>query len=305
MQMKQAAALSVLLIQAGCIFDTGGVPSTATDAGEIGPEVADLRLPDHAVSDRGLPDLVAPDLPADLSGLDQAAPDQGLPDQAAPDQGLPDQMVPDQAAPDQGLPDQVVPDQAAPDQGLPDQVVPDQAAPDQMVPDQTIAPDKGAIVPITASALGQAFVNTTVQCVTSDGQIQSSTIPVADSSSVSFFNGTVTLAGAGQPTINWVGGLPSVIVVFNPNACDWEDPAGYNEWGSGGLLVRGATLNGSGQLVLQPGLTTQDINTLNVNSDGTFQVDYFEPDDSLLSTFPQLVNPVNQAKQLILQLGNV
>jgi hypothetical protein len=280
MQMKQAAALSVLLIQAGCIFDTGGVPSTATDAGEIGPEVADLRLPDHAVSDRGLPDLVAPDLPADLSGLDQAAPDQGLPDQ-------------------------MVPDQAAPDQGLPDQVVPDQAAPDQMVPDQTIAPDKGAIVPITASALGQAFVNTTVQCVTSDGQIQSSTIPVADSSSVSFFNGTVTLAGAGQPTINWVGGLPSVIVVFNPNACDWEDPAGYNEWGSGGLLVRGATLNGSGQLVLQPGLTTQDINTLNVNSDGTFQVDYFEPDDSLLSTFPQLVNPVNQAKQLILQLGNV
>jgi hypothetical protein len=168
-----------------------------------------------------------------------------------------------------------------------DQVADQTAPPDQTAPvDQTLPPDKGAIIPVSSSALGQAFVNTTVQCV-------------------SFFDGSVTLAGAGQPTVSWVGGQPSVIVVWDPNTCDWEDPDNLgSNWSSGGLLVRGATINGSGQLVLQPGTTIQDINTLNVNPDGTFQVDYFEPDDSLLPSYPQLVKPVTKAKELILQLGN-
>jgi hypothetical protein len=216
-----------------------------------------------------------------------------------------DHAPPDRTAPDQ-TPSEQTADQATSDQAALNEAAPDQAAPDQAAPaDQTLPPDKGAIVPVSTSALGQAFVNTMVQCVMYNGQVQSNFIPVADSSSVSFFDGAVTLAGADQPTVTWAGGQPTVVVVWNPNACDWEDPANQAaNWGSAGLLVRGATINGSGQLVLQAGTTIQEINILNVNSDGTFQVDYFLPDDSDLPNYPQLVQPVTKAKELILQLGN-
>jgi hypothetical protein len=235
---------------------------------------------------------------------------QGLPSAALPgEQGV--DVTTDGGAHDRGAYDLSVPaervatDRGKTDRGPRDHRPPDQIPLDNAVPsDQQPLPDKGAIIPITAAALGSAFSGTKVQCVKASGQAQTSTIPVADSSIVVFFNGNVTLAGAGTPTKTWIGGKPSVIVVFNPNACDLEDPAGYSEWTSGGLLIRGAALDGQGRLVLQFGVTVKDINLLNVNSDGTFQVDYFGPDDALLSTWPQLVKPVNKAKALILQLGN-
>ena len=301
------------LLLSGCAFDLsgvaaweGGTPDGPADLARDVPDAAavDAVRPDQA--DGSVLDLTGPDQTgSDVHLPDAATPDGATTDAATPDGATTDAAPPDVAVPDIAVPDVAVPDVAVPDVAVPDVAVPDVALPDLPPPDQAWPPDKGAIVPISAATLGNAFANTQVQCVLYDGTVQSNTIPVADSASVSFFNGTVTLAGAGQPTISWVGGQPSVIVVWDPNACDWEDPPGGTSWSSGGLLIRGATLNASNELVLAPGTTAQDINTLNVNSDGTFQVDYFEPDDSKLSDFPQLVNPVTKAKELILQLGNV
>ena len=47
------------------------------------------------------------------------------------------------------------------------------------------------------------------------------------------------------------------------------------------------------------------INLLDINTNGTLQGEFVKPDDSLLDTYPQLVNPTNKAKELILTLAGL
>jgi len=171
---------------------------------------------------------------------------------------------------------------------------------DQLQPDMLQLDTKPIIpAPISATALAQAFNGATVPCVNKSGVPQGSSTKIAEGNWVKLFNATVTLAGAVQETKTWVGSSPAVTVVYDINACDEEYP-GYGEWGSTAILVRKATLS-NGDLLLQPSVTLADLNFIDTLTNGQFQEEYAKPDDSLLE--PHLVNPVNKAKQLILQLG--
>ena len=86
-------------------------------------------------------------------------------------------------------------------------------------------------------------------------------------------------------------------IIWDVNACDEDN------WLSAGLLARGARLNASGELALDPGASTADLNLLNVTDQGHFQQDTALPDDSLLGATPGLVRPVRRAKELVLELA--
>lgn len=181
------------------------------------------------------------------------------------------------------------------DQLSPDQLSPDQLSHDLLLPDSKPNPP----VPVSATTLAQAFNSTSVPCVNKYGAPQGYNTKIAENNWVKLFNATVTLAGAVQETKTWVGSSPAVTVVYDLNACD-EEYLGYGEWGSTAILVRKATLS-NGDLLLQSSVTTADLNFIDTLDNGQFQEEYAKPDDSLLE--PHLINPVNKAKQLILQLG--
>jgi hypothetical protein len=200
-----------------------------------------------------------------------------------------------------GAPDGPLPDLAAPDRGSPDRA----PLPDRAVPDLGPLPDTGGSRPLTEAYLGQVFDAAQVDCVDKNGVDKGYSIPIVDSATLTFFAGSVALAGAPADTLQWVGGNPAVVVLYNLNACDDEYP-GQSSWSSAGLLVRKAALDGLGRLVLQPGATVYDVNLIDILSDGTFQgsSDFAQPDDSKLPDTPQLVNPVGKAKQLLIQEGS-
>lgn len=156
---------------------------------------------------------------------------------------------------------------------------------------------------MSAAARGQAFFSTLVPCVDKNGQADGTQIPVADSATVQLFDGAVTLAGAASETTAWVGGKPAATVLFDINACDDEWPDGGG-WVSAGLLIRGASLV-SGELMLSAGTTVKDMDLIDIYADGTYQSEFAEPDDSLLPTYPQLVNPAQKANELVLKLAGL
>lgn len=180
----------------------------------------------------------------------------------------------------------------------------DRASTEAQVADQSPLHEVAVVVPVGAAALGQAFFSTQVPCVDKAGLATGGQTKVADSASLQFFDGAVTLNGAAPNTLAWVGGKPAVTVMFDINACDDEAPSGSSSWSSAGLLVRGATLV-SGDLMLSTGSTVNDINLVDVNTNGTWQGEFVEPDDSLLHTYPQLVNPTNKAKELLIKLAGL
>jgi hypothetical protein len=173
------------------------------------------------------------------------------------------------------------------------------------IPADFIVPDQPGveIVPVSAAALGQAFFNTKVPCVDKNGKADGSQIAVADSATVKLFDGKITMADAAAGTKAWVGGKPTATILFDINACDEEWPSGTS-WSSAGLLVRGASLV-SGELKLSAGTTVKDINLLDIHGDGKWQNEFAKPDDSLLHTYPQLVNPTQKAKELVLKLAGL
>ena len=162
--------------------------------------------------------------------------------------------------------------------------------------------DTGVPSPVSNVALGFAYSTTTVACVMADGKTPGTTFTVAESATVWFHDGTVPLAANDPATVGWVGGLPSVVVVYDPKACDPAEYPGGAAWGSAGILVRKASLQ-NGMLLLQAGVTLADMNIIDVNSDGTWQSDVFGTADATLSDYPQLILPWTKAKELILTLG--
>lgn len=159
--------------------------------------------------------------------------------------------------------------------------------------------------PLTTSALSSALAVPKVACVDKNGVTQPGTIPIIDTATVTFVNGSVSLAGAPQDTKTWVGAKSSVTVIFDPNACDAiEDPImNDSDWSSAGMLVRGATLDYQGRLVLAPGTTASDIDIIDVSPGGAFEgtSDFGKPDDSTISAHPQLVLPLSTAKATLIQ----
>jgi len=170
------------------------------------------------------------------------------------------------------------------------------------------SPDtKPSPLPVTTQQVIAAFSSLKASCLTSSGNPAGPDIPIIDSNLIGFFPGTTTLAGAPAATKNWVGSFSSVTVLFDPNSCGQEDPINNDgAWGSAGLLIRGASLDGQGRLVLEPWVTAKDMDFLDVTAAGAFESssDFAKPNDSDLPLYPQLVPPVSAAKQAIIQLAN-
>lgn len=181
-------------------------------------------------------------------------------------------------------------------------------SPDLTPPDIKPLPDnKPPPGPVTPQQVIAAFASLKASCLTSSGNPAGPDIPIIDSNLIGFFPGTTTLAGAPAATKTWVGSSSSVTVLFDPNSCGQEDPINNDgAWGSAGLLIRGASLDGQGRLVLEPWVTAQDMDFLDVTGSGGFESssDFAKPNDSDLPLYPQLVPPVNAAKQAIIQLAN-
>lgn len=179
-------------------------------------------------------------------------------------------------------------------------------APDTLPPD-TQPPDLGGYRPVTTSEIVAAWLAVKVPCIDQNGTTAGPDIDIIDTGSITLVDGAVTLQGAPADTKAWVGSLPSVTVVFDPNACGLEDPAvGDNSWGTAGLIIRGATIDGQGRLVLQPGVTVNDIDLTDVSGGGSFEgsKDFAKPDDSELVLHPQIVQPINAAKSKILEVAS-
>jgi hypothetical protein len=173
--------------------------------------------------------------------------------------------------------------------------------PDLRPPDLKPPPDLG-FKPVGTVDLLAVWAALQVPCV--GGPSGSSSIkPLDNLGYAAIVNGTITLAGAPADTKAWAGTKPCVTVIFDPNACGQEDPInGDGDWGSAGILIRGATLTG-GMLLLAAGTGTGDMDFLDVTGSGAFEggSDFAKPDDSQLASYPQLVGTVNALKQGILK----
>lgn len=268
-------------VSVGCSFDGSG-PSQLSSA--------DLATHEASPPRDARQDFTSP--PTDL-GVDDGGAERPPSDGPATDRRALDFTA------DGGPPDATV-DTRSPDATV-DTRSPD-ATVDTRSPDSTLD-TQPSIVPVSSAALGQALLAEMVECLDNTGANAGADIAVADSATVTFYDGAVTLAGAVQETLTWVGGRSAVTIRYDLNSCGDEWVLGGG-WGSTGLLVRGAQLV-SGELVLAAGTTTADIDLIDINGDGTFQ-QTFDPggaDDASLP--PQLVLPVRAAKQVILRLGGL
>ena len=167
-----------------------------------------------------------------------------------------------------------------------------------MPPDQSAAPK-----PVSVSGLIAGWSALKVPCIGDDGKAAGPDIGILDTPAASFVQGSVTLAGAPAQTISWVGGKNSVTVIWDPRSCGDENPlASDEEWTVAGLLVRGATLDSQGRLVLASTTGVKDVDFLDVSVKGAFEgsTDFAQADDSALGDTPQLVPTINAAKQGII-----
>jgi hypothetical protein len=243
------------------------------------------RLPDQDSDD--VPDILdnCPNLPN---------PDQGSCTPTFPD-GAPADFKSDA---DAGVPDGPELDRS-PD--VERDLAPTDLPPKDLPPKDLPPKDAGGYKPLSVAALQAAFTSAKVPCIDETGAVAGSPIPLVDTPALSFFSGSVTLAAAITDTKSWVGTKQSVVVVWDPNACGaWEESPGNPEWKSAGLLIRDATLDFQGRILLEPWVGIDDINMLNVDVDGTFEHERFKANDSGLSSMPQLVNTVTEAKKLVL-----
>jgi hypothetical protein len=165
-------------------------------------------------------------------------------------------------------------------------------------------PDSAGFKPVGTTDLLAVWSSLKVKCIADDGSWNNTLIgPLDNLGYAAFVDGASTLAGATADTKSWAGSKPAVTVIFDPNACGQEDPINYDgEWGSAGLLIRGATLS-AGKLVLAPGTTAADMDFLDVTASGAFESssDFAGADDKGLAGYPQLAVVVTALEQGILQ----
>ena len=153
---------------------------------------------------------------------------------------------------------------------------------------------------VTEDELGNLLVKTIVPCRTAANQTPGTSHAVADRDRTAFWDGSAALGGAPASTKNWAGEMSVAVIVWDINACDFES---FDiDWSSAGFLVRGATVSGD-RLRLARTMTEADINLVDVGWQGTWELDTFGPDDSQLVDAPQLINPVNAAKSLLVSIA--
>jgi hypothetical protein len=175
--------------------------------------------------------------------------------------------------------------------------------------DQSPQPTDGSVDgasyrPLTTAEIMTAWSKLAIPCLDDQGKSAGPSIKITDTGMIDFIDGGVPLAGAPAVTKAWVGPNPSVVVIWDPNACGTEDPLSVDgNWGEAGLLIRGASIDAQGRLVLAPWVTVTDINMLDVNQAGVFEGEFALPDDSELHLHPQLIETVNQAKATIITLA--
>ena len=164
--------------------------------------------------------------------------------------------------------------------------------------------DAGVYRPVGAAALSAELAITTVQCVTAKGVLKDYAIPIVDSPQVTFLAAAPALASAPAALRAWVGLRPAVIVIWDPNACDVEDPvSNNNDWNHAALLIRNATLGPGGALRLGDEVTPADMDVYDSTSKGVFTGDFAGIGDAYLSQHPQLSRVVTAAKAVLLRLA--
>ena len=179
---------------------------------------------------------------------------------------------------------------------------PDMAV-DQGTADQGMAADQGVVVtPVSGTALREAYAAARVQCIDADGTPRSWDMPIVDRNGVHLADGADVLWDLPADLQAWIGDRPTVVVVYDPNACDQEDQ-GDGDWRDAGLIVRGATLDSHGDLVLPPDATLEDIDIEDVYADGRHEAAFGGPGDSNIPV--QLQKPILEAKMMILQLAGL
>ncbi|MFZ5786852.1 MAG: thrombospondin type 3 repeat-containing protein [Acidobacteriota bacterium] len=272
-----------IVLRAGALpdLDGDGVPDAIDNCRAIqNPDQRPGGCPgDAGVDRRDAPADASPDHPRDLAG-DRPSDQRGL-----------DHRVDARE------------DHRPADLKKPDLKKPDLRPTDLRPPDKTpLAPDLAVYKPVTASALSTAFAAATVPCINAQGVNTGSTTAIVDTPAVSFV--VPVLGSAPATTVSWLGGKPSLLVIWDPNACDpVELPPNGPDWVSAGILIRGASLDALGRLQLAPGTKVTDLDLVDATVSGVISEEFFLPDDSTLSTFPQLVQPVLAAKQIILTLA--
>lgn len=189
--------------------------------------------------------------------------------------------------------------------GPPLDAPPDMTAPLDVLPDlmpfDAPSPDAGGMVPVAVEALSAAFWAAYVPCVNRWHYDQGYSIRIVDTAALFFLSGEVTLQDASAEILEWVGNEPSVTLVWDPNGCEYE---GFSSnWTSAGLLIRKATINRAGELILDAAAGLADINMINVDDDGRYPEEFAAPDDSQLSDYQEMLNSVERAKTLILSLA--
>jgi len=165
--------------------------------------------------------------------------------------------------------------------------------------------DGTVVTHVTVDALRAAFEAAEMLCIHADGSTDGTTVPIIDTSLMAFFPAAESvLIGAPASLSDWVGDGPAALIVYDPNACETiEDPVvGDTNWESAGLLIRGATIEGT-SLVLPGDLTSADIDLLDVAADGSYQAEFAGVDDAQLADYPHIEVTANAAKAILLDFS--
>lgn len=181
-------------------------------------------------------------------------------------------------------------------------------APSDLVPvDLASNPKSDAPTPIAIdlAALSQQLSIREVPCVLADGTNTGTPQKLADTNKASYCAWSTLKGSLPAQTLQWVGVGSAAAVVWDLNACDDEDwqNSADDDWATAGLVIRGATISTSGQLLLAPGTTFADMNLVDLSAGCGWEGDDFGPLDQGLP--PNLVEPVEGMKRLLIDLAGL
>ncbi|MCK5801031.1 MAG: hypothetical protein KAI47_27775 [Deltaproteobacteria bacterium] len=164
--------------------------------------------------------------------------------------------------------------------------------------------DAKVVTPFGEAAFLAALKAKKVDCVKVDGTRDGTTQALLDTDLLKFVDwSTVSGSVPAGPTTSWIGSASAVLLIWDLNACDDEDPINHDgNWADAGIVIRGAKVVGT-RLYLLPKTGLRDMDFVDVTSTGAWQGEMYGVDDAALP--PNLVEPVNGVKTLILQMAGL